>query len=325
MSEKTIQLVEAVPSALHGARLDAALTDMLGDFSRGLVQKWIKEGGVCLNGQVCTKPKTRVSTGDVVELNGTFEVQGDWQPEDICVPVLYEDEQLIVVNKPVGLVVHPGNGHWQDTMINGLLARYPELAQLPRAGVVHRLDKDTSGVLVVARDPRAHASLVAQLQERAFARTYLAIVNEVPIGGGTVDAPIGRHPIHRTRMSVVEGGKEAVTHYKVKEKFRRHALLEVKLETGRTHQIRVHMSHIGHPLVGDGLYGGRPKLPQSPSETLVEAIRGFRRQALHAAVLGLSHPVTGQWMQWQAPVPDDMAHLLDVLREDKERSSDPLD
>jgi 23S rRNA pseudouridine1911/1915/1917 synthase len=244
-------------------------------------------------------------------------VEGEWQSEPISLDILHEDAHLIVINKPVGMVVHPAAGNPGGTMLNALLHHAPELRHVPRAGIVHRLDKDTSGVLVVARDLSAHKYLVEQLQARAFVREYLAVVNGVLTAGGTVDAPIGRHPVQRKRMAVVNvGGKSAVTHYRVEQRFRAHTLIKVNLETGRTHQIRVHMAHIHHALVGDQVYGGRLKLPAGSSEELIEVLRKFKRQALHARYLELVHPGTGESMGWEAPIPDDMQHLIDVMQED---------
>ena len=232
--------------------------------------------------------------------------------------ILYEDSALIVLNKPPGLVVHPGAGNREGTLVNALLHHAPELANVPRAGVVHRLDKDTSGLLVVARTLAAHTHLVAQLQARTVKREYFAIVAGVMTAGGTIEAPVGRHPSERTRMAVVVGGREAVTHYRVLERFRGHTYVRVNLETGRTHQIRVHMAHLHYPLVGDPTYGGRLRLPADSSSTLREALRHFKRQALHAGVLGLIHPESGAALQWDAPLPADMQQLLEALRSDAE-------
>jgi 23S rRNA pseudouridine1911/1915/1917 synthase len=230
--------------------------------------------------------------------------------------VVYEDADLLVIDKPAGLVTHPAAGNWSGTLVNGLLHLAPELATLPRAGIVHRLDKETTGLLVVARTLAAHTALVAALARRDVRREYLALVHGVPTGGGTVDAPIGRHRVDRMRMAVTGAGRPAVTHYTVTERFRAHALLEVRLETGRTHQIRVHLAHVHHPLVGDPVYGGRARLPRGASPRLVAALRDFRRQALHAVRLGLEHPRSGTPMAWEAPLPYDLAALLAVLRED---------
>jgi 23S rRNA pseudouridine1911/1915/1917 synthase len=221
-----------------------------------------------------------------------------------------------VVNKPAGLVVHPGAGNYEGTLLNALLYHYPGIENVARAGIVHRLDKDTTGLMVVAKTVEAQTHLVASLQAREITREYEAICCGNLVGGGKVDKPIGRHQTKRTHMAINEMGKEAVTHYRVAEKFRSHTRLRLRLETGRTHQIRVHMSHLGHPLVGDPYYGGRARPPKNASQEVLDALRGFKRQALHAAMLSLAHPVTGEIMQWEAPVPDDMLDLAECLRQD---------
>lgn len=299
---------------LAGKRLDQALPLLFPDFSRSRLQQWIKQGLVTLDGKVC-RPRDKVSGGETVDLEALLEDQVECCPQNIPLDLVYEDDQIIVVNKPVGLVVHPAPGNPDGTMQNALLYHDPELIQLPRAGIVHRLDKETSGLLVVARTIGAHRFLVEKLQAREFEREYHAIVTGVMTAGGTVDEPIGRHPIHRTRMAVVFNGKPAVTHYRVLERFRAHTYVKVKLETGRTHQIRVHLAHIRYPLVGDPVYSGRLRLPAGASEQLKDELRKFKRQALHARRLGLVHPGTGEWMEWEAPVPEDMESLLVVLRQ----------
>jgi len=239
-----------------------------------------------------------------------------FEPEPIPLDIVYEDEALLVINKPAGLVVHPAVGNWKGTLLNALLHHVPALAQIPRAGIVHRLDKGTTGLLVVAKTLEAQTSLVEQLQARSFTREYDAVVNGVLTGGGKVDAPIGRHPVDRKRMAVVRNGKPAVTHYRVAERFRAHTHIKVQLETGRTHQIRVHMAHQRFPLIGDPVYGGRLRLPPESGEVLIQMLRGFSRQALHASRLGLVHPQTGEYMEWQAAIPEDIEQLLAVLRQD---------
>jgi 23S rRNA pseudouridine1911/1915/1917 synthase len=252
----------------------------------------------------------------VVDAELTEEVS--WQAQAIDLDVVYEDESILVLNKPAGLVVHPAAGHADGTLVNALLAHAPELSQVPRAGIVHRLDMDTSGIMVVARSLQAHGSLVAQLQARAVTREYLAVCIGAMTGGGTVDAPIGRHPRQRKKMAVLDpGGKPAVTHYRVSQRYGHHTCIRVNLETGRTHQIRVHMAHRHHPLVGDPVYGGRPRLPRGASEELITTLRSFPRQALHARVLGLVHPQRGEEMQFECPLPADILGLLAILeRED---------
>ncbi len=263
------------------------------------------------------RPRDAVLGGETVELWAEPAREETWQPQAFALDILFEDDDLIVINKPAGLVVHPGAGNREGTLVNALLNHDPNLATLPRAGIVHRLDKDTSGVLVVARSPRAHTHLVRQLQARALTREYQAIVQGVMIAGGTVDAPIGRHPAQRTRMAVIEGGKEAVTHYRVIQRFRAHTHVQIKLDTGRTHQIRVHMAHLRYPVACDPVYGGRLLLPAGARPELAAALRGFKRQALHAARLGLVHPVSKDEMEWSAPLPEDMEELLNQLEADR--------
>jgi 23S rRNA pseudouridine1911/1915/1917 synthase len=279
------------------------------------MQQWIKEGLVLVDG-AARRPRDKMFGGEQLEVDALFEETGDCQAQPIGLHLLYQDDWLLIVDKPAGLVVHPAAGHHDGTLQNGLLHHDPALAILPRAGIVHRLDKETSGLLVVARTPAAHKHLVEQLQAREIHREYRAVVQGVMTAGGKVDAPIGRHPTQRTRMAVVNSGKPAVSHYRVLERYRSHSLLKVNLESGRTHQIRVHMAHIHYPLLGDPLYGGRLKLPAGASAELVEALRGFRRQALHAHRLGLPHPGSGEWMEWESPLPEDMTQLLEVLKTD---------
>ncbi len=296
-------------------RLDQALAQMFPDFSRARLQQWVRAGAVRVDDRVL-KPRDAVRGGEQVVIRARLEEEPDCTPEPIALDVVHEDEWLLVINKPAGLVVHPAAGNWAGTLQNALLHRLSELAAVPRAGIVHRLDKDTSGLLVVARTLSAHKALVEQLQARTLKREYLAVVQGVMTAGGTVDAPIGRHPSDRKRMAVVASGKEAVSHYRVLERFAHHTLIRVQLETGRTHQIRVHMAHLRYPLVGDPVYGGRLRLPAGASPALTEALRGFRRQALHAKGLGLLHPGTGNFREWEAPLPADMAQLVQVLADD---------
>ncbi len=322
MSE-SISLKTTIPEALLGKRLDQALADLFPDYSRSRLQKWLKEGQITLNGEHA-RAREKVYGGEEIIIQAQLEEEGDWEAEAIPLDIVFEDEHILVINKPSGLVVHPAAGNRGGTMLNALLHHAPELAQVPRAGIVHRLDKDTSGLLVVARTLPAQKYLVEQLQARAFLREYLAVINGSLVGGGHVDAPIGRHPVQRKRMAVVEtgSGKEAITHYRIEERFRHHNLLKLRLQTGRTHQIRVHMAHIQHPLLGDPVYGGRLKLPPKCSDRLAQTLRQFRRQALHAARLGLQHPASGEPLEWEAPMPTDMERLLNVLREDSEQTDD---
>ena len=299
-------------------RLDQALAELLPAYSRSRLQQWLKTGQLRVDGQIC-RPRDPVAGGETVSGELALEPQTVAVAQDIPLDIRYQDADLLVLNKPAGLVAHPAAGNRDGTLVNALLHHCPELAALPRAGLVHRLDKDTTGLLVIARSLRAHTALVEQLQARRIERDYLAVVNGVPVAGGTVEASIGRHPVDRQRMAVTSGGKPAVTHYRVLRRFRAHALLRVKLETGRTHQIRVHMAHIRLPLLGDPVYGGRPRLPPGASPRCIEVIQYFRRQALHAERLALIHPVSGERLEWRAEIPADLAELLAALSDDLEQ------
>lgn len=310
------ELLEAVVPLEHaGRRFDQALADLFPDFSRSRLTGWIKSGEALLDGAEA-KPKQALRGGETVTVWVTPSIETTAEPEAIALDLRHADDEVIVLNKPAGLVVHPGAGNPRGTLVNALLHFDPKLAELPRAGIVHRLDKDTSGLMVVARTLRAHASLVEQLSNREVHRQYLAVACGAMVAGGTVDAPIGRHPTDRIRQAVNESGREAVTHYRVRERFRSHTLVECRLETGRTHQIRVHMAHVRHPLVGDPLYGGNLRLPKGATEALVEGLRGFKRQALHAESLAFVHPASGETLRFEAGMPDDMLALLARLRED---------
>lgn len=302
---------------MAGLRLDQAAARLMTGFSRERLKEWIEEGSLLCNGRV-GRPKDRVHAGDELVLDAEMEVEVEAVAENIPLEILYEDTEILVINKPAGLVVHPGAGNPTGTLLNALLYHSPDLERLPRAGIVHRLDKDTSGLLVVAKTLSAQSSLVSQLQSKTVYREYEAVVNGVLVSGATVEAPISRHPADRLRMAVVASGKPAVTHYRVLERFRGHSHLRVILETGRTHQIRVHMTHVGHPLVGDPTYGGRPRPPRGASEALLRSLSDFSRQALHARRLSLCHPASGQEMSWSVELPEDMLQLLAVLREDAE-------
>ena len=314
------RLTSMVPEEMTGLRLDQVLSRLFPEFSRARLQAWIASERVKVDG-VQRRQRDRIQGGEHIEIDAVLESAGTATAEEIPLAIVYEDDALLVVDKPVGLVVHPGAGNRQGTMLNALLHHAPMLATVPRAGIIHRIDKDTSGLLVVAKTLEAHAALTNQLQQRLFHRVYQTIVWGVLPAGGQVDAPIGRHPQHRTRMAVANGGREAITHYRVMERFRGHSLLSVRLETGRTHQIRVHMAHINHPIVGDPIYGGRLRIPKGATEELLEALNGFPRQALHAAELGLTHPLSGEEICWQSPLPDDMRALLECLREDCRRAN----
>ena len=307
----------AVPLSLAGKRFDQALAEMFPDFSRSRLTEWIKSGDALLDGQPA-RPRAPVRGGETVALNVRTEVETTALAEDIPFELVYEDADVLVVNKPAGLVVHPGAGNPRGTLVNALLHFDPRMNELPRAGIVHRLDKDTSGLMVVARSLRSHSALVEQLSAREVHRQYVAVVVGPMIAGGTVNAPIGRHATDRVRQAVVkEGqGREAITHYRVRERFRAHTVLECRLETGRTHQIRVHMAHAKHPLIGDPLYGGSFKLPKAATPELVEMLRTFKRQALHAEKLAFVHPVSGETISTEAPMPADMQALVATLRAD---------
>lgn len=313
MSE-LIKLSARIPENDAGRRFDQVLAELFSDYSRSRLQQWVRDGAVLLDAR-CVEAKYRVSGGEWVEIVAELPEDSEVLPQAIPLDVRYEDEHLLVINKPAGMVVHPAAGNRDGTLQNALLHYDAGLAALPRAGIVHRLDKDTSGLMVVARQLSAHKSLVEQLQARSVHREYLALVQAQVTASGHVDAPIGRHPRDRLRMAVVESGKPAVTHYRVLERFPAHTLVEARLETGRTHQIRVHMAYIHHPLVGDPLYGGRFRLPAGASEALAEALRKFRRQALHARRLEFIHPASGEPVGWEAGLPADFEHLLAVVRE----------
>jgi len=311
-------LTAIVPEEFARQRLDAVLVELFPGYSRSRLQQWIKAGRVLLNGET-TKGKHKVQGFEKIEVHIEHEPVDDiCQPQAIALDIIYEDDSVIVINKPVGLVVHPAVGHRDGTLQNALLHHDSSLAEVPRAGIVHRLDKDTTGLLVVARNLKVHKNLVDQLQARTVHREYQAVVLGVMTAGGTVDEPIGRHSRDRKRMAVKEGAKEAITHYRVSERYRGHTRVKVNLETGRTHQIRVHLSHINFPIVGDAVYGGRLKLPRGASDELKEMLRSFKRQALHAGRLGLQHPETGEYQEWQSPLPVDMWQLIEVLRKDAE-------
>jgi 23S rRNA pseudouridine1911/1915/1917 synthase len=304
-----------IPDELAGQRLDQALARMFPEYSRSRLKAWLLDGAVVVDGSVL-RPRDKVRGGELVELNAVAEAVVRAAPEPMKLDIVFEDDALLVVNKRAGLVVHPGAGNPAGTLMNGLLHHAPQLEELPRAGIIHRLDKDTSGLLLVAKTVPAHTSLVRRLADREISRRYLAVCNGILTGGGTIDEPIARHPVDRTRMAVRENGKPAVTHYTVVERFRAHTYISVELETGRTHQIRVHFAHRRHALLGDPVYGGRLALPAGASEQLVEVLRGFRRQALHAASLELEHPIRGDRLRLDAPIPADLEDLLEVLRQD---------
>ena len=304
----TIQRSAEIPENLAGRRLDRAVAELWPEYSRSRLQSWIKAGHLLLGGEAVI-PRTPVLAGQQVSLSVTLSQSVEDQPQAIALDVVHRDEHLLVINKPAGLVVHPGAGNPGGTLMNALLHDTPALSELPRAGIVHRLDKATSGLLVVARSLVAHTGLVEALQTHDVEREYHAICQGVVTGGGRVDAPIGRHPRNRLRMAVVERGKPAVTHYRIARRFRAHTGLKIRLETGRTHQIRVHMAHAGYPLVGDPVYGGRPKFPIGCDDELRRLLQDFNRQALHARRLAFQHPVSGAPLSFESPLPEDMVTL----------------
>jgi 23S rRNA pseudouridine1911/1915/1917 synthase len=311
--------IRRIPRTAAGTRLDRALAELFPEYSRTRLQEWLKAGHLQVDG-TSPAPRTAVAGGEAVMLDAGIARRPDptltARAEAIDLDIVHEDEDIIVVNKPSGLVVHPAAGHHAGTLQNGLLHHDPALEAVPRAGIVHRLDKDTTGLMVVARHLAAHNRLVAQLHDRAVMREYHAVVVGVPVAGDNIDAPMGRHPRDRQRQAVVRDGKPAVTHYRIERKYRAHTHLRVRLETGRTHQIRVHMAHAGMPLIGDPMYGGRPRLPKQPHEQMRAAIASMRRQALHAGRLELSHPGTWAWVGWDAPLPEDFMTLLAGLQAD---------
>ena len=309
---KLIQQSFHIEKRHTGDRLDHALQQLLPEYSRSRIQQWIQQGFVQLNQQVC-KPRQKVYSGDQVDLDVPEQAVISDKPQEIEFDVLHEDEDIFVINKPAGLVVHPAAGHWDGTLVNGLLARDPRLQQLPRAGIVHRLDKDTTGVMVVARNLCAHNWLVEQLQARLVKREYVAIVRGVVTAGRSIETEMGRHPQNRKKMAVVKDGKNAITHFQVVRKFDHHSLISVQLETGRTHQIRVHMAHLQYPLLGDSVYGGRARLPAGVDASLTTIIQEFRHQALHAQRLSFEHPGSHETVSYEAPAPLDFAALLEAL------------
>jgi 23S rRNA pseudouridine1911/1915/1917 synthase len=316
MSQR-IQLIGEIPEQFFGKRLDQTLAEMFPDYSRSRLKEWILAGLVRVDGQILNLPREKMQGCESVEIDVVIESQERHQAQEIDLNIVFEDEHIIVINKPTDLVVHPGAGNADGTLLNALLNHASEVSEVPRAGIVHRLDKDTTGLMVVAKSIPAQTHLVEQLQAREISREYEAVVNGTMVAGGMIDKAIGRHPTKRTSMAVRESGKPAMTHYRVLKKYRAHTHLRLKLETGRTHQIRVHMAHLRYPLVGDPLYGGRPRPPKHADDAFIQLLRNFNRQALHAAQLALFHPVSGEWMTWQAPLPDDFVQLLNVLEKDK--------
>jgi 23S rRNA pseudouridine1911/1915/1917 synthase len=313
-----IELKNTIKDSQLGQRLDQAIAELFPDFSRSRLKEWLLDGKVQVDGNVVVKPRMRVFGGEAIIVQAELEDEVRWEAQDIFLNIVYEDDDILVINKPRDFVVHPGAGTPDATVLNALLFHFPPIAEVPRAGIVHRLDKDTTGLMVVAKTVPAQTQLVRDLQKRNITREYEAIAIGKMTAGGLVDKPIGRHATKRTLMAVSPMGKPAVTHYRVAEHFREHTRIRLRLETGRTHQIRVHMSYLQHPLLGDSAYGGRARIPKGASEELTDMIRGFDRQALHAAMLRFAHPVTGEMLEFHAPIPDDIVELTEALREDTE-------
>lgn len=308
-----------------GQRLDQTLAELFPDYSRSRLKTWIEQDLVQVNGKLANVPRTKVLGGEQVEITVEVEDETHYKPENLPLNIVYEDEHILVINKPKDFVVHPGAGNPSGTVLNALLYHYPHIAEVPRAGIVHRLDKDTTGLMVVAKTIPAQTQLVRDLQKRKITREYEAVAFGVMTKGGKVDEPMARHPTKRTLMAVHPMGKPAVTHYRIMEHFRNYTRLRLRLETGRTHQIRVHMAHIAHPLLGDQTYGGRPRPPKHASENFSAVLRNFQRQALHAIMLRLEHPITRELMEWHAPLPDDFIELIQALKEDYQLHKDELD
>ncbi|NOI15470.1 23S rRNA pseudouridine(1911/1915/1917) synthase RluD [Vibrio hepatarius] len=311
-----IELTNTIKDSQLGQRLDQAIAELFADFSRSRLKEWLLEGKVQVDGEVVKKPRTKVMGGEVITLQAELEDEERWEAQDIPLDIVYEDDDIIVINKPRDFVVHPGAGTPDGTVLNALLHHYPAIAEVPRAGIVHRLDKDTTGLMVVAKTVPAQTRLVRALQKRNITREYEAIAIGRMTAGGKVEQPIGRHSTKRTLMAVSPMGKPAVTHYRVAEHFREHTRIRLRLETGRTHQIRVHMAYLQHPLLGDTAYGGRARIPSGATQELAEKIRSFDRQALHAVMLRFEHPVTGEQLEFHADVPDDMVEMTEALRQD---------
>ena len=307
-----------IPDAMSGKRLDQALAELLPEHSRARLQGWIRDDYVQID-KKSMRPRDKVHGGEQVEIRAEIESQISAAPEDIPLEIVFEDEHLIIINKPAGLIVHPGAGNPKHTLMNALLHHDQQLEQVARAGIVHRLDKDTTGLLVVARTPQSHTYLANQLQARKIHREYVTIVSGIMTAGGTINQPIGRHRTHRTKMAVVKNGRPSTTHYRIIKKYKHHTQLQVNLETGRTHQIRVHLTWLHYPIIGDPVYGGKKQLVKEMDPNLANYITAFPRQALHARAIQLHHPLSKEMMTWQAPIPEDMAELINTLETDAKR------
>ncbi len=313
---RNIRLNTVIPDEYAGQRLDQALASLFKEHSRARLQNWIRQGKVKLNDEIVNQ-RHKLKGGEQIDIHAELETQIEHVSEDIPLDIIFEDEHLLVINKPVGLIVHPGAGNSSHTLLNALLHYDAKLEIVPRAGIVHRLDKDTTGLMIIARTPESHTLLVEAMQKRLIKREYQALVRGYITAGNVIEEPIGRHPRHRTRMAVVHKGKNAITHYRVLRRYKDFTLVNCQLETGRTHQIRVHMAHIHHPIVGDQVYGGRFSLPKACSEDLASALSKFKRQALHAWQLSLTHPINGDSLQYQASLPEDFQSLLDSIEHEK--------
>ncbi|KAL1036961.1 23S rRNA pseudouridine(1911/1915/1917) synthase RluD [Haemophilus influenzae] len=320
-----ITLSAEVQPEQMGQRLDQTLAELFPEYSRSRLKTWIEADLVKLNDRITNIPREKVFGGERIEIIVEVEDETRFEAENIPLNIVYEDDDIIVINKPKDLVVHPGAGNPNGTVLNALLYHYPPISEVPRAGIVHRLDKDTTGLMVVAKTIPAQTKLVRDLQKRKITREYEAVASGIMTKGGTVDQPMARHATKRTLMAVHPMGKPAVTHYRIMENYCNYTRLRLRLETGRTHQIRVHMAHIAHPLLGDQTYGGRPRPPKNASEDFMEVLRNFKRQALHAVMLRLAHPITGEMMEWYAPLPDDFVELLNALKADYLKHKDELD
>jgi len=314
-----LQLSATIPKDMAGKRLDQVLAVLFSEHSRTRLQAWIKNGQVRVNNKIM-RQRDKVLGGENVEIETSYEIRDTWEAEEIKLQIIHEDETFFILNKPAGLVVHPGAGNPEHTLLNALLYYDPQLRIVPRAGIVQRLDKDTSGLMVIARTPETQTYLVAQMQKRKITREYQAIVTGVMTAGGTIDKPVGRHPKHRTRMAVVDNGKPATSHYRIITKYPAHTHIRVQLETGRTHQIRVHMAYLHYPIIGDPVYAGRPQIPKGASSELVTAIQSFPRQALHASAIELQHPTTSESLRFEAPLPDDIQILINMLKIDAKKN-----
>ena len=320
-----ITLSAEVQPEQMGQRLDQTLAELFPEYSRSRLKTWIEADLVKLNDRITNIPREKVLGGEKIEITVEVEDETRFEPENIPLNIVYEDDDIIVINKPKDLVVHPGAGNPNGTVLNALLYHYPPIAEVPRAGIVHRLDKDTTGLMVVAKTIPAQTKLVRDLQKRKITREYEAVASGIMTKGSTVDQPMARHATKRTLMAVHPMGKPAVTHYRIMENYRNSTRLRLRLATGRTPQIRVHMAHLAHPLLGDQTYGGRPRPPKNASEDFMEVLRNFKRQALHAVMLRLAHPITGEMMEWYAPLPDDFVELLNALKADYLEHQDELD